>query len=89
MQGVGRCQLTYPSIKNVPDHIAQGLRERAARNRRSLQKELLVIVEEAVRQDAPVTVESLLAAGRARGLTATNEATSIVRTIRDRRSAGD
>ena len=77
------------SIKNVPDQIAQGLRERAVRNRRSLQKELLVIVEEAVRQDAPATVESLLAAGRARGLTATDESTSIVRAIRDRRSAGD
>jgi plasmid stability protein len=30
------------SVKNVPDALAQRLRERAHRNRRSLQRELLV-----------------------------------------------
>jgi len=35
------------SIKNVPDDLAQRLRARAARNRRSLQRELLVILEQA------------------------------------------
>lgn len=33
------------SIKGVPDPIADGLRARAARNHRSLQRELLAIVE--------------------------------------------
>lgn len=33
------------TIKRVPDDLAQHLRERAARNRRSLQRELLVILE--------------------------------------------
>lgn len=35
------------SIKNVPDEIAQRLRARAARNRRSLQRELMLILEQA------------------------------------------
>lgn len=39
------------SIKYVPDHVAQRLRERAARNHRSLQGELLAIVEEAALHD--------------------------------------
>lgn len=39
------------SIKYVPDHVARRLRERAARNQRSLQGELLAIVEEAVLDD--------------------------------------
>jgi plasmid stability protein len=36
------------SIKNVPEELAERLRERAKRNHRSLQKELLAILEEAV-----------------------------------------
>jgi antitoxin FitA len=39
------------SIKYVPDHVAQRLRERAARHHRSLQGELLAIVEEAALHD--------------------------------------
>lgn len=38
------------SIKGVPLEIAQRLRERAARNHRSLQRELMVIIEEAAVQ---------------------------------------
>jgi len=36
------------SIKRVPDETAQRLRQRAERNRRSLQRELLTILEQAV-----------------------------------------
>ncbi|WP_126444036.1 FitA-like ribbon-helix-helix domain-containing protein [Sulfuricystis multivorans] len=36
------------SIKDVPEDIAQALRERAARNHRSLQGELMAIIEAAV-----------------------------------------
>jgi plasmid stability protein len=35
------------TIKQVPDALAQSLRERAERHRRSLQRELLLILEEA------------------------------------------
>jgi plasmid stability protein len=36
------------SVKNVPEELAELLRQRAARNRRSLQRELLSILEAAV-----------------------------------------
>jgi len=40
------------NLKNIPDHIHIQLRERARRNHRSLQKELLAILEETVQADA-------------------------------------
>ena len=39
------------SIKDVPDPVAERLRARAARNHRSLQGELMVIVEQAARSE--------------------------------------
>lgn len=39
------------SVKRVPDTVARGLRERAERNRRSLQRELLSILEAAATPD--------------------------------------
>jgi hypothetical protein len=36
------------SVKDVPDDLAQRLRERAARHHRSLQGELMAIIEQAV-----------------------------------------
>lgn len=58
------------SVKNVPDDLAEALRRRAAVNRRSLQRELLNILETAVRRgqssqalpatvDRPITIEEL------------------------------
>jgi plasmid stability protein len=38
------------SVKNVPDELAERLRRRAERNRRSLQRELISILESAVGQ---------------------------------------
>lgn len=38
------------TIKNVPDEVADALRQRAKANRRSLQRELLVIAEEVAGQ---------------------------------------
>jgi hypothetical protein len=38
------------SIKNVPDELAEALRERAKRSHRSVQGELMAIVEEALRR---------------------------------------
>lgn len=45
------------SIKDVPEALAQSLRERAARNHRSLQGELMSIIEQAARAatTAPTT----------------------------------
>lgn len=43
------------SVKDVPEDIAERLRRRAARNHRSLQGELMAIIEQAARDvdDAP------------------------------------
>lgn len=42
------------SIKDVPEDVAEALRQRASRNHRSLQGELLAIITEATRQAATV-----------------------------------
>lgn len=43
------------SIKDVPDSWAEALRRRAARNHRSLQGELMALVEQAVSEPAPAS----------------------------------
>jgi antitoxin FitA len=43
------------SVKNVPDELAESLRQRASRNRRSLQRELLSILEAAVGRGTPTS----------------------------------
>jgi plasmid stability protein len=56
------------SIKNAPDQVVQRLRERAERHHRSLQGELLAIIEAAVEEERPATPADILA--RAEGHTA-------------------
>lgn len=48
------------SVKDVPDDVAERLRQRAARNHRSLQGELMAIIEQAVRdsEEAPQPVQA-------------------------------
>lgn len=41
------------SVKDVPEQWAEALRQRAARNHRSLQGEMMAIIEAAVRDGAP------------------------------------
>ena len=48
--------MTTLSIKDVPDQWAQSLRERATRNHRSLQGELMAIIEAAVQAGAQAQV---------------------------------
>jgi antitoxin FitA len=72
------------SIKNVPADVVQRLRERAARRRRSLQGELLAIVEEAVGSEHELTPAELLAEVRNLGLRTPAESAAIVRADRDR-----
>lgn len=50
------------SVKDVPDQWAEALRQRAARNHRSLQGELMAIIERAV-QETPMPVLGNTAAG--------------------------
>ena len=55
------------SIKKVPDEVVEKLRQRAKSHHRSLQGELLVILEEAVR-DRPLTAPEVLQQARELGL---------------------
>jgi len=73
------------SIKNVPDPIARLLRQRAARNRRSLQGELLAILEESVTGAQSMSPSQLVARVRASGLETPAESASFVRADRDAR----
>jgi antitoxin FitA len=72
------------SIKNVPDGIVQRLRQRAARRHRSLQGELLAIIEEAVHSEQELTAGELLAEVRSLGLRTSADSAAIVRADRDR-----
>lgn len=56
------------SIKDVPEDWAEALRQRAARNHRSLQGELMAIIEQAVRQETDVVPPAARAIGSASGV---------------------
>jgi plasmid stability protein len=73
------------SIKNAPDDVVQRLKARAARHHRSLQGELLVILEEAVQPTRQVTVDEVLAEVRRLQLTTPAESAVMVRADRDAR----
>ena len=73
------------SIKNAPDEVVERLRERARRHHRSLQGELLAIIEAAAREDRPSTPGEVLAEVRRLGLETPSEAASLIRADRDRR----
>ena len=73
------------SIKNAPDEVVSRLRERAARHHRSLQGEMLAILEEAVRSPAPLTPDQLVAEVRRSGLRTPAEAAAMIRADRGAR----
>jgi plasmid stability protein len=65
--------------------ILQRLRPRAQRNHRSLQKELLAIVEAAAFGEAELSVDDLVQHVRESGLSTPDEATGWIRELRDGR----
>lgn len=73
------------SIKNVTDEIVTRLKSRAARNHRSLQGELLSILEEAVRPSS-LSLKELEEKISILGLKTSDDATVIVRELRDGRN---
>jgi len=75
------------SIKNVPDHVAADVRKRAAKHHRSLQGELISILEEIVAQDKMLTPEGLLKELRTLRLKTPSESLKIIRRDRDVRSS--
>ena len=74
------------SIKNAPDKVVNRLKQRAKRNHRSLQGELLAIVEEAVgRPQRKLTPGEVLAKIRRLGLRTPSESVAMIRDDRDGR----
>jgi antitoxin FitA len=74
------------SIKNAPDDLVAELKVRAQRNHRSMQGELLAIIEDAVRRPTRLrTPDEILAEVRRSGLNTPAESAEIVRSDRDRR----
>ena len=72
------------SIKNAPDDVVQRLRERAARNHRSLQGELMAIIEAAVQPEPRrISIDEFRTRIKALGLNARDESAAIVRADRD------
>ncbi len=72
------------SIKEVPEDLADALRERARRNHRSVQGELMAILEQNLRA-RPFRANALLARVRALGLETPDEAVALVREGREGR----
>lgn len=87
------------SIKNVPDALADKLRLNAQRNHRSLQKELLSVLERAAQvstMSAPgarsvpggrLSIEEAVRRARARFPSETPSSVAFIRQMRDRRYA--
>jgi plasmid stability protein len=84
------------SVKNVPDPLAERLRARAERNRRSLQRELLSILEAAAdERSAPspvvpapehaLTIEEVAARSRKLFPKGTRSSVAYIRALRDSR----
>lgn len=86
------------SVKNVPDDLAERLRRRAAANRRSLQRELLSILEAAAgpggmpravgMSEAPrdtITIEQLAEITKKLFPRGTSSSVDYIRRMRDRR----
>lgn len=73
------------TIENVPDDVAERLRERARRNNRSLQGELLAIVEESVKRHRVLTVNEAIERFDGSGIHTASDSVQIIREMRDSR----
>jgi plasmid stability protein len=73
------------SIKNVPDAVVERLRARAARNRRSLQGELLDLIEQAANELPTISARDVYQRIRKLKLPAGESSTAIIREMRDAR----
>ena len=73
------------SIKNAPDHLVERLRRRAQRNHRSLQGELMAIIEAAAMAETALSPVELVKEVQRLGLSSPSEAVAMVREDRDGR----
>jgi plasmid stability protein len=76
------------SVKNAPDEMVKRLKERAARHHRSLQGELMAILEAAAYEEPrPLTPHEVLALVRATGTSTPASSVHIIRASREGRIA--
>jgi len=73
------------SIKNAPDQLVDLLKARAERNHRSMQGEMLAILEEAVHTPRRLTPLQLLAEVEKLDFETPSQSAAIVRKMRDER----
>jgi len=73
------------SIKNVPEQWVKQLRKRASKHHRSLQGELMSIIEESVNQQEKISPRDLLDELRQLGLRTPRESATMIRQDRDAR----
>lgn len=75
------------SIKNAPDEVVRRLKARAARHHRSLQGELMALVEAAAREEEAglLTPAQVLERVRAAGLRSNADSARAVRSLREGR----
>ena len=76
------------SIKNAPNDLVALLKAQAKRNHRSMQGEVLAILDEAVRSPRRLTPDELLAEIRKLGFKTPSESAEIIRKMRDERYGG-
>ncbi len=72
------------TIKNIPDEMLAQLRERARGHHRSLQGEVMVILEEAT-QPKRLTIREVYQNVKESGLRTGNDSTAWIRELRDAR----
>lgn len=75
---------TNVSVKNVPDEVMEKLRKRAKRHHRSIQGELMAILEEAT-SPAKYSVDQAEERLKALGFGTRDDSTSWIRELRDAR----
>ena len=74
------------SIKNVPDELAARIKDRAARNHRSLQGELMAILESVAQEKPLLTLDDIWQQGKQLALSTPSESAELIREMRDGRS---
>jgi plasmid stability protein len=77
------------SIKNVPERLAKKLRGRARKHHRSIQGELLAILEASLGEGEALSPEELLVRVEAMGLKTKAESVRMIRADRDGRKHQD
>lgn len=71
------------SVQNAPDEMVARLKERAERNHRSLQGELMAILEEALGPSSRLTPDQVLSNVLRLGQSTPSEAAAMIREDRD------